>query len=78
MAYGKYKYFTKRTESDKVCRDKAFEIANNPNYNGYERGLASIVYKFFLIKNLRVVVLNLYQISNLKMNFINQLLENLK
>ena len=46
MAYGKYKYFTKRTESDKVCRDKAFEIANNPNYNGYERGLASVVYKF--------------------------------
>ena len=36
MAYGKYKYLTKRTESDKVLRDKAnnpFKIASNPKYN---------------------------------------------
>ena len=33
--------------SDKVLRDKAFNIAKNPKYNGYQRGLASIVYKFF-------------------------------
>ena len=38
---------TKRTESDKVLRDKAFEIASNQKYDGYERGLASMVYKFF-------------------------------
>ena len=33
--------------SDKVLRDKAFNIAKNPKYDGYERGLASMVYKFF-------------------------------
>ena len=38
---------TNRTESDKVLRDKAFKIASNPKYDGCERGLASVVYKFF-------------------------------
>ena len=37
----------KRTQSDKVLRDKAFQIANDPKYDGYQRGLASMVYKFF-------------------------------
>ena len=55
IAYGKYKDLTKRTESDKVLRDKAFKIASNPKYDGYERGLASVIYNF-LIKNLKVVV----------------------
>ena len=40
MAYGEYKDLTKRTQSDKVLRDKAFEIASNPKYDGYQRGLA--------------------------------------
>ena len=47
MAYGKSKDLTKRTQSDKVLRDKAFKIASNPKYDGYQRGLASMVYKFF-------------------------------
>ena len=47
MAYGKTKDLGKRTQSDKVLKDKAFRIASDPNYNGYQRGLASIVYKFF-------------------------------
>ena len=47
MAYGKSKNLAKRTQSDKVLRDKAFEIASNPKYDGYQRGLASVVYKFF-------------------------------
>ena len=47
MAYGKYKGLTKRRESDKVLRDKAFEIARNLKYDGYQRGLASMVFKFF-------------------------------
>ena len=46
-AYGKYKDLTKRTESDKVSKDKAFKISSNPKYDGYEKGLASMVYKFF-------------------------------
>ena len=47
MAYGKLKDLKKRTQSDEVLKDKAFRIASNPNYDGYERGLASMVYKFF-------------------------------
>ena len=38
---------TRRTQSDKVLRDKAFKIASDPKYDGYQRGLASMVYKFF-------------------------------
>ena len=37
----------KRTQSDKVLRDKAFKIASDPKYGGYRRGLASMVYKLF-------------------------------
>ena len=37
MAYGNYKDLTKRTKSDKVLRDKAFEIASNPEYDGYDK-----------------------------------------
>ena len=47
IAYGKYKDLEKRTQSHKVLKGKAFEIANNPKYDGYLRGLASMVYKFF-------------------------------
>ena len=47
MAYGKTKDLVKRTQSDKVLKDKAFKIASDPNYDGYQRGLASMVYKFF-------------------------------
>ena len=47
MAYGKSKDLIKRTQSDKVLKDKASKIANNPNYDNYQRGLASMVYRFF-------------------------------
>ena len=48
MIYGGYKILTKRTRSDKVLRDnKAFEIASNPKYDGYQRGLASMIPKLF-------------------------------
>ena len=79
MAYGKFKDFTKRTQTDKVLRDKAFKIASNPRYDGYQRRLASADTSF-LIKNLLEVVLKmkLNKINNLKMNFINQLLEHFK
>ena len=76
MAYGKSKDLVKRTQSDKVLRDKAFKIASDPKYDGYQRELASMVYKF-LIKNLVEVVL-MNQIINYQMNFISLLLKNLK
>ena len=47
MAYGKSKDLAKRTQTDKVLRDKAFKIESDPKYGGYQRGLASMVYKFF-------------------------------
>ena len=47
MAYGDFKDLTKRTIADKVLRDKAFKIASDQKYDGYQRGLASMVYKFF-------------------------------
>ena len=47
MAYGDFKDLAKRADSDKVLRDKAFYIAKNPKYDGYQRGLASLVYIFF-------------------------------
>ena len=47
MAYGDFKDLAKRTASDKVSGDKAFNVAKSPKYDGYPRGLASMVYKFF-------------------------------
>ena len=46
-AYADHKDLINRTEADKVLRDKAYDIAGNPKYDGYQRGLASMVYKFF-------------------------------
>ena len=45
--YADHKDLINRTKSDKVLRDKAYDIASNPEYDGYQRGLASMVYKFF-------------------------------
>ena len=47
MAYGDFKDLTRRTASYKFLRDKAFNIAKNLKYDGYQSGLASMVYKFF-------------------------------
>ena len=62
MAYGDFKHSERRTQSDKVLKDKAFEITNNPKYDGYQRGLASMV----LNRNQKEVVLKmkLNKISN--------------
>ena len=43
MAYGKSNVLVKRTQSDKVLKDKAFKIASDPKYDGYQTGLASLV-----------------------------------
>ena len=55
MAYGDFKDLAKRTASDNVLRNKAFNIANNPKYDGYQRGLL-LWFTKLLIKSLRVVV----------------------
>ena len=47
VAYGKSNDLVKRTQSYKFLKDKAFKIASDPEYDGYQRRLASMVYKFF-------------------------------
>ena len=47
MAYGDFKDSKRKTAADKVIRDKAFNIAKSPKYNGYQHGLTSVVYNFF-------------------------------
>ena len=64
MAYGKTRDLVKRIQTDKVLKDKVFKIASDPNYDGYQRGLASMVYISFLIKSLVEVVLLMNQIIN--------------
>ena len=67
MSYRKTKKLAKRTQSDKFLRDKTFKFASEPKYDGYQRGLASMV----LIKNLLEVVLLMDQIISLQISFIN-------
>ena len=47
MAHGGFKGLNKRTFTDRVLRDKAFNIAKDPKYDGYQRSIASIIYKLF-------------------------------
>ena len=58
MAYGDSKDLNRRTFADTVLRDKAFDIAKYPKYDGYQRGIASMFYKFF-DKKLLVVILKM-------------------
>ena len=77
MTYGDFKDLKRRTAADNVLRDKAFNIAKNPKCDGYQRDLASMVYKI-LIKRLKAVVphlqINLYlKMNNWLKNFVNLL-----
>ena len=47
IAYGGFKYLPRRATTDKSLHGKAFKIASNPKYDGYQRELVSIIYKFF-------------------------------
>ena len=51
MAYGDFKDLNKRTAADEVLRNKPLNIAKDPKYDGYQQGLASVVYKLFDKKN---------------------------
>ena len=85
MAYGKSRDLAKRTQSDKVLSYKVFKIASDPKYDDYQRGFVSMVYKFFdksLVEVVPMLCLEinllLNQIINVKMYFINRLLEHLR
>ena len=56
MAYGDFKDLPKTTAADKILREKAFQVSSDQKYDGYQRGLASVVYIIFLIKSLVEVV----------------------
>ena len=56
MAYEDFKDLTRRTASGKILRDKAFDIAKKTKYNRYQRGPASMVYKYFQQKTLVVLI----------------------
>ena len=58
MIYGDFKDLARRTAPDKILHDKPFNIAKNLKYDGYEHGIASMVYNF-LIKKLLVAVLKM-------------------
>ena len=85
MAYGKSRDLAKRTQSDKVLSYKVFKIASDPKYDDYQRGFVSMVYKFFdksLVEVVPMLCLEinllLNHIINVKMYFINRLLEHLR
>ena len=65
MAYGDFKALARKTASDKILRDKAFNVAKNPKYDGYQRGPASMAYNFLIKKLLAAVLkMGICQISN--------------
>ena len=64
MAFGDFKDLAKRTQWDKILRDKTFEIASNSKYDGYQRGLASMIYKFFDKKHSGSGIMSNYQRAN--------------
>ena len=47
MAYGDFKDLPRKTASNKELRDKAFDMVKNLKYGEYQRGIASMFYKFF-------------------------------
>ena len=47
MTYRDFKDLAKRTAPDNILRDKAFKLASDPKYDEHQRGLVSMVYKFF-------------------------------
>ena len=55
MAYNKYKDLKGRTQSDVVLKNKVFKIATNPKYDGFQRALASMVWKFFNKRSKKVL-----------------------
>ena len=65
MAYGDFKHLIRGKQSDKVLKDKAFAIASNPKYDGYQRRLASVVYKFVNKKSKGASIKNVFKKINI-------------
>ena len=76
--YGLSKDLVKGTQSDKVLKDKAFRIASDPKYDGYQRGLSQMVHIVFDKKSKWSGIVTNEPNINWQLNVINQWLENLK
>ena len=76
MAYGNFKDLNRRTFADNILHDKAFNIVKDPKYDGYQKSLVSMIYKFFDRKTSVVVLkMTIFLIKNYQKNYTNQLLE---
>ena len=88
MAYGDFKDLEGRTASDKVLRDKAFNIAKNPKYDGIKEGLllwfinfsikSPLRFQINLYQGVLLLIIRLNKIYNKLKNYGNRLLENIK
>ena len=88
MAYGDFKDLKRRTFSDKVLRDKAFNIAKNPKYDGIKEGLllwfinfsikSPLRFQINLYQGVLLLIIRLNKIYNKLKNYANRLLENIK
>ena len=77
MAYGDFKDLARRIATDKFLRHKAFNIAKSPKYDGYQKAIASMVYKIFDKKSAGRGV-NMHANNEKLKNYTNQLLKNFK
>ena len=64
MAYGDLKDLSRRTASEKISRNKAFNIAKNPKYDRYQSGIASMVFTLFDRKMAAVLKMRICQTSS--------------
>ena len=79
MTFGDIKDLTRRTASHKILHNKVFDTATNPKYDGYQKGLDSMVYKPFDKNKLLVLILKMRicQTNNYQKNYTSQLLKKL-
>ena len=79
MAYGDFKDLNRRTASDKLLRDKAFNMTKILKYDEYQRELAPMVHEFVGERTSSTATkMRLFQIRNYQENYTNQLLDNLR
>ena len=76
--HGDFKDLIRRTTSEKILRDKAFNIAKNPKYDGYQCGLASMIYKFLDKNTCGGAIKNMHDINNIHGLFLGKVKKGLQ
>ena len=72
MVLGDFSDLARRTASDKIFDDKAFNIAKSPKYDGYQRGLVWMIYNFDDKKLVKQLKMRIFHTKNLQNNYANQ------